>query len=148
MMMKNAQNSTLSAPLGLLLLRVGLGIVFLMHGLQKLNEWTLDGTAANFQQMGVPSPELSAALAAYAELIGGIALIVGLFARIAGLVLAVDMFGAIYFAHGSQGFFSATGGYEFVLVLALASLAVFLMGPGRFAIGGGLQGKRGWGIFA
>ncbi|WP_129661742.1 DoxX family protein [Rothia uropygialis] len=146
--MSYPQNPTLSAPLGLLLLRVGLGIVFLMHGLQKFNEWTLDGTAANFQQMGIPSPELSAAVAAYAELIGGIALIVGVLSRLAGLVLAIDMFGAIYFVHGSQGFFAADGGYESVLVLALASLAVFLLGPGRFAIAGALEGRRGWGAFA
>ncbi|WP_051687483.1 DoxX family protein [Kocuria massiliensis] len=146
--MSYSHSSPLSAPLGLLLLRVGLGIVFLMHGLQKLNDWTIAGTASNFQQMGVPSPELAATVAAYAELIGGIALIVGLLSRIAGLVLAVDMFGAIYFAHGSSGFFSANGGYEFPLVLALASLAVFLLGPGRFAIAGGLEGRRGWGVFA
>ena len=117
--MSYPQNSTLSAPLGLLLLRVGLGVVFLMHGLQKFNEWTLAGTAENFQQMGVPSPELAATVAAYAELIGGIALIVGLLSRLAGLVLAVDMLGAIYFVHGSQGFFASNGGYESVLVLSL-----------------------------
>ncbi|RUQ21951.1 DoxX family protein [Kocuria sp. HSID16901] len=146
--MSYSNTSSLSAPLGLLLLRVGLGVVFLMHGLQKINEWTIDGTASNFQQMGIPSPEIAATMAAYAELAGGIALIVGLLSRIAGLVLAVDMFGAIYFAHGSHGFFSSGGGYEFPLVLALASLAVFLLGPGRFAIAGGLENRRGWGIFA
>lgn len=147
-MMSYSHSSSLSAPLGLLLLRVGLGIVFLMHGLQKFNDWTIVGTASNFQQMGVPSPELAATIAAYAEVIGGIALIVGLLSRLAGLVLAGDMFGAIYFAHGSHGFFSSNGGYEFPLVLALASLAVFLLGPGRFAIAGGLEGRRGWGVFA
>lgn len=146
--MSYPQNSTLSAPLGLLLLRVGLGVVFLMHGLQKFNEWTLAGTAENFRQMGVPSAELAATVAAYVELVGGIALIVGLLSRLAGLVLALDMLGAIYFVQGSQGFFASNGGYESVLVLGLASLAVFLLGPGRFAIAGGLDDRRGWGILA
>lgn len=53
------ETSTFRASFGLFLLRVVLGIVFLMHGWQKIHTWTVDGTAANFAQMGVPAAELS-----------------------------------------------------------------------------------------
>lgn len=134
--------------LGLLILRVVLGITFLVHGLQKHNVWTVDGTAANFDQMGVPSPELAAQIATYLEIVGGAALILGLLSRLAGLLLALDMAGAIFFVHGSAGFYVSEGGYEFVLLLGAAALALFFTGPGRLAVGGALQDRRGWSVLA
>ncbi|MED6047286.1 putative oxidoreductase [Kocuria sp. AG109] len=142
------ETSTFRASFGLFLLRVVLGIVFLMHGWQKIHTWTVDGTAANFAQMGVPAAELSAAFAAYLEFIGGIALIVGLLSRLAGLLLGLEMLGAIYFAHASAGFFASDGGYEFVLVLALGALALAFTGPGRLAISGAFEGRPGASLLA
>lgn len=137
-----------SVSLGLLVLRVVLGITFLVHGLQKRNVWTVDGTAANFGQMGVPSAELAAQVATYLEILGGAALILGLLSRVAGLLLAVDMAGAIFFVHGSAGFYVSEGGYEFVLLMGTAALAVAFAGPGRLAVGGALQDRRGWSVLA
>lgn len=145
----NASRTTRSpVNVGLLILRVAVGATFVMHGWQKFNEWTLSGTASNFAEMGVPMAEIAAPFAAFVELIGGIALILGLFSRIAGLLLAVVMGGAIIFVHAPAGFFVSDGGFEFVMVLGAAALALAFTGPGRFAIAGVLTSRRGVNVLA
>lgn len=146
--MNSSRKTRTSVNLGLLILRVVVGITFVMHGWQKFNEWTISGTTSNFAEMGVPLPEIAAPFAAFTELIGGIALIVGLFSRIAGLSLAVVMAGSIYFVHAPAGFFVSDGGFEFVMVLGAAALAIAFAGPGRIALGGGLTHRRGVSVFA
>ena len=65
--------------------------------------------------------------------LGGVLLVLGVATRVVGVLLAVDMVVAGVLAHGSAGFYSQDGGFEYVLVLAVASLAVALTGPGRFS---------------
>lgn len=108
----------------LLLARIVLGVVFIAHGLQKFLEWGISGTAQSFGQMGVPLPGASAWLAALIETLGGVALLVGLALPVAGVLLALTMLGALFLAHLGQGFFSSGGGFEYVLVLAAAALAL------------------------
>lgn len=57
--------------------RVALGVILLAHGWQKVNEWTLDGTAAAFADMGIPAATASATFTTFVEMIGGAALILG-----------------------------------------------------------------------
>ena len=127
--------------LALVILRVVLGVVFLAHGGQKLFVYGLDGVAGSFGQMGIPGAALAGPLVAVAEFAGGLALIVGLLARLAGVGLAVVMLGAILFAHLPAGFF-APQGFEFPLTLLAISLAVALVGPGRFSLDHVLATRR------
>ncbi|PRW63327.1 DoxX family protein [Actinopolyspora mortivallis] len=108
----------------LLLARVVVGIVFLAHGLQKFLQWGIGGTAESFDQMGVPAPGLSAWFAALVETLGGAALLLGLALPVAGVLLALNMLGALFIVHLEQGFFNSGGGYEYVLVLAAVALAL------------------------
>lgn len=123
------------------ILRVILGLLFAAHGWQKFNEWTIAGTQASFAKMGIPAAEIAAPAVAVLELGGGIALILGLLTRVIALLLALDMLGALFLVHASAGVFAANGGYELVLLLAAAALAVALTGAGRISVDRALFGR-------
>jgi putative oxidoreductase len=118
----------------LLLSRIGLGVVFIAHGWQKFQTNGLDRTAAGFEQMGVPAPTLSAYYATGIELLGGVALILGVLTPAVGVLLALDMVGALVFVHLSNGVFVANGGWELVGVLGLLSLTLAVVGAGRISL--------------
>jgi putative oxidoreductase len=113
--------------------RIGLGIIFIAHGNQKLTQQGVDGTSAGFAQLGIPFPTLSAWYATLVELVGGIALIIGFALPVFGVLLALNMVGALIFVHLGNGFFAMSNGYEYVLALAVASLAIGFNG-GAFAL--------------
>lgn len=127
---------------GLTLLRVTVGTVFLVHGAQKLFSFGLEGVTGAFEGMGIPLPALAAAFATGVELLGGLALILGLFTRIAAPLLAINMLGALLFVHIGAGFFLPEG-YEFVLTLLAASVALTLTGPGALALDDALGTRMG-----
>ena len=121
------------AAWGTTVLRIVVGVVFAAHGAQKLFVMGPDALAGFFGSLGIPWPALNAYTVIAIELIGGILVISGLATRIiAGLFAAVV---AVAFAtvHGSQGFFLPNG-YEFVLVLFAASVALVLQGGGAYAL--------------
>ena len=119
-----------SASLGLAVLRVVVGIVFIYHGYDKFFTSGIAGTTGFFTQIGAPLPGLAAPLVAVLEFAGGIALILGLFTRpIAGLLAINVLAAALFLVHLPNGFWAQNGGYEFVLTLAAASLALVLTGP-------------------
>jgi putative oxidoreductase len=118
----------------LLISRIGLGVVFIAHGWQKFHTNGLDKTAAGFQQMGIPAPTLSAYYATAVELLGGVALIVGVLTPAVGILLALDMVGALAFVHLSNGVFAADGGWELVAILGLLSLTLAAVGAGRISL--------------
>jgi putative oxidoreductase len=120
--------------LALLAARVGLGIIFIAHGWQKFTEYGLDGTAASFEQMGVPLPTASALFAAVVELVGGAALLLGLAVPVAGLLLALNMLGALVLVHAGNGVFVGNNGFELVLALAAGALVLAAVGAGRFSL--------------
>ncbi|MFD9737892.1 DoxX family protein [Umezawaea sp. NPDC059074] len=103
--------------------RLGVGAVFIAHGWQKFFEYGLDGTAASFVQMGVPAATPSAWYAAVVELVAGALLLVGFALPVAGVLLALDMAGALLIVHLPNGML-APNGYELVLVLGVAALAL------------------------
>lgn len=125
------------------ILRVITGFLFAAHGWQKFNEWTIAGTQAAFSKMGIPAAELAAPAVAVLELVGGAALIIGVLTRVFALLLALDMLGALFMVHISAGIFAATGGYELVLLLAGAALALALVGAGKLSAGRALFGRTG-----
>lgn len=126
------QQATVDA--GLLVMRVVAGLVFFMHGYQKLFDNGLSATRAGFDGMGAPLPDITAVLVTFLELAGGLALIAGVLTRIVGLLLAVDMIAAFAIVHQENGFFAANGGFELVFLLAGTAIALALTGPGTYAI--------------
>ena len=137
---------TTSTSIGLTVLRVVLGVVFIAHGAQKFSQG-IPGVTQGFAGMGVPFAEIAAPLVAGLELIGGALLVLGVATRVVAVLLAVDMVVAGALAHLPAGFFSQDGGFEYVLVLAAGSLAVALTGPGRYSVdavvAGRSRGRRG-----
>ena len=115
---------------GMLPLRIAVGLVFLMHGGQKLFVFGVDGTADIMDKLGLPLPGVCAAIVITVELLGGLAILLGAFTRLAGALLAVEMVVAIAVARWHGGFF-APYGYEFELTLLMASLTFALVGPGQ-----------------
>ncbi|HXH34298.1 MAG TPA: DoxX family protein [Plantibacter sp.] len=119
---------------GLLLLRLVLGVILIAHGLQKVLVDGIPGVAAGFGGMGIPAPEAAAIVVVAVELLGGALLIIGLGTRVVAVLSAINMVVALLLVHLSAGFFAADGGYEFVLLLAVVSLALALTGPGRISV--------------
>lgn len=125
-----------------LLARLGVGVIFIAHGWQKV-QVGVTSTGHTFKGQGVPLPTVAAVYSTFVELLGGAALILGLGLPVAGLLLFVDMTGALAFVNGKHGLF-ITGhrdGYELVLVLGLASL-LFATGGGRFSLDARLFRRR------
>lgn len=118
----------------LLISRVALGIVLLAHGLQKLNEFTLEGTTAAFGQMGVPAAGVAAVVVTLVEIIGGAALVLGLLTPVVALVNVITLTGALVIVHAENGVFVQDNGFELVLALAAGLLVVAALGAGRFSI--------------
>ncbi|MEO5817063.1 MAG: DoxX family protein [Gemmatimonadaceae bacterium] len=127
--------------LALAIMRVVVGIVFIAHGYQKLFVSGLAGITEGFAKMGTPMPTITAPLVTFLELFGGIGLVIGLLTRLIALGLVFDMLGAIFLVHLANGFFLPAG-YEFVLMLMVASLALFVGGPGRFSVDEMIANRR------
>lgn len=125
---------TRTAPYAALMLRVAMGVLFLAHFGLKLFVFTPAGTARFFGSLGLP-PSL-AYLVMLWELIGGLALIFGVWPRIAALLLIPDLLGAIVTVHGSAGFFfnDTNGGWEYPAFWIVGLAALALIGDGPFAL--------------
>jgi len=133
--------SPIQQQFGIAILRIIAGVVFVAHGAQKVFVYGFGGVGGAFAQMGVPMPTVMGPIIALIELFGGVALIVGLFTRVAALALACDMLGAIILVHAAGGFFLPKG-LEFVLMLCGSALALLFAGPGALSVDGALASRR------
>lgn len=117
-----------------LLLRVALGAVFLAHAYAKAAVFTFPGTEAFFEESGLPGWTAYPVFAA--ELVGGLALLVGYRARLAALGLVPVMLGALV-PHAGNGwmFTSPGGGWEYVAFLLVALGAQAILGDGALSLG-------------
>jgi len=118
---------------GLAVLRVTVGIVFLVHGYQKLFTFGFHGVAGMFGHMGIPLPAFFAVVVTLVEFVGGLLLLVGVATRIAAAFIAIEMLGAILFVHAKHGFFNP-GGVEFPLTLLAASICLVMAGGGALSL--------------
>lgn len=116
-------------PLGLLLLRLLLGIIFIWHGYPKLTH--PNAMHGFFVQHGLPGYFVT--IAGVLEVLGGGLLILGFLARIAALLLAIEMIVAIWKVHSAGGYM-ALHNYEFPLALAVACFALATVGAGRASV--------------
>ncbi|WP_037471269.1 DoxX family protein [Sinorhizobium fredii] len=123
-----------SAPYAILMLRVTLGLLFLAHAGLKVFVFTPAGTAQFFASLGLPAA--LAYLTIALETLGGLALIVGFFARVAALALIPVLLGAIITVHAAAGFFftNPNGGWEFLALWIVGLAAVVLAGDGALAV--------------
>jgi putative oxidoreductase len=125
-----------TAPYGLMILRVVLGIAFLIHGWSKFSGG-VDGVAGFFTSLNIPAPSLVAYIVSIVELAGGALLIVGFLTQLASILLVLDMLGAILFAFLMRGQPLVANGaisWEKEAVFAAAALCIFLAGPGIWSI--------------
>lgn len=123
--------------LGLLLLRLTVGLTLAAHGAQKFGYfggYGLAGTGQWLESVGFVGGRRNALAAGLAEVGGGLLLALGFLTPIASAILIAVMLVAAVVAHLKQGFFAAGGGYEYTLTLAAAALALAFTGPGAFSV--------------
>jgi putative oxidoreductase len=118
---------------GITFLRVVVGLVFVMHGGQKLFISGFPNVAGMMRQLGVPLPMGFAVVVTFVEFFGGIALVLGIFVRSAAFLIAFDMLVAVLLVHLHAGFFLPRG-FEYALTLLAASVMLALTGPGAAAL--------------
>jgi len=129
------------APYGQTLLRLTFGVVLFAHGWLKLTVFTPAGTVQFFESLGLPG--LIAYLTIYGELLGGIALIVGVLTRLVAWLSLPIMLGALWVHIGNGWLFSSpNGGWEFPAVLAMLSVILGLTGSGPLALENTEQWQR------
>lgn len=127
--------------IGLTILRVITGVIFVAHGGQKLFVYGFDGVAGAFGQMGVPFAQIMGPFIGLLELFGGIALILGLLTRVFSLGLACTMVGAMTLVHFAGGFFMPTG-IEFTLALLGSTLQLAVAGAGTYSLDALISRRR------
>lgn len=136
---------------GLLLLRLVLGIIFILHGGQKVIGWLngpgLSGWAAFMTAKGAPA--FLAYLAAFAEFFGGMGVLVGLLTRVAAFGIACVMATAIEMVHWKNGFFlnmtcdpGKGHGFEYALALLGMALCLIFSGAGKISLDGMIFRKK------
>lgn len=138
-------NSTMNDRLrewGMVPLRAVVALVFLMHGWQKVFDFGIHGVADMLTKLGFPMATFFAVLLMVIECAGGLAILLGFFARFTGFVLAVEMVIAIYVARLGGGFFTPYG-FEFELTLLGACLTLALAGAGGISVDAMLGKKKG-----
>ena len=125
---------TLTAPYGILLLRLSLGALFLAHALLKLRVFTVAGTVKYFESLGLPG--FLAYVTIAAELGGAAALVFGIWPRYVALLLVPLLLGTIVTVHGKNGwlFSNKDGGWEFPAFWAMALVILFLLGDGPWVL--------------
>lgn len=123
-----------TAPYGITLLRVSLGILFLAHVALKVFVFTIPGFVSYFSSLHLPAVMAYGTIAL--EAFGGLALVLGIYAPWVAIPLALEMFGTIVMVHGANGwlFTNKGGGWEYPAFWAVALVVLSLLGDGALAL--------------
>ncbi len=135
-------NATQRASVGLLVLRIAVGSVFLLHGWMKLFGQQISFVQDTLTIVGLQIPGALLVAVAIVEFLAGLALILGLFTRSAATILTVEMLLAVILFHAQQGFFIVAVpsaplayGFEFHVSLIGGLLCLAFSGPGELSLG-------------
>lgn len=130
---ESASASVNRVDAGVALLRITMGSLLLSHGLLKVLVFTVPGTVAYFEGLGLPP--IAAYLTMFGELVGGSALLLGLYTRLAAPLTLPLLLGAVW-AHSGNGwvFSNQGGGWEFPAFLAVMAAVLSITGGGAFAL--------------
>jgi putative oxidoreductase len=122
-----------TSPYAALLLRLALGVMFVAHGLTKLLVFTPAGTAKFFESVGFAG-WFAWPIIAF-EIVGGVLILTGVYARAIAAVAAIELFVAstVHFGNG-WAFTNPNGGWEYPVFLAVAAATLALIGDGAFAL--------------
>ena len=123
-----------TAPYAALILRLSLGTMFLAHVGLKIFVFTIPGFVGFFASMGLPAILAYGVIAL--ELLGGVALILGIYASWVAVPLALEMLGTVILVHGANGwlFTNKGGGWEYPAFWAICLAVLYLLGDGALAI--------------
>jgi putative oxidoreductase len=122
----------------ILVLRLGLGVMFAAHGLQKvfglLGGPGIQGFSQMLSGLGFAPAIFWAYVAACVELVGGLCLVLGMFVRTSSLLLLILIVVAALKVHVAKGFFLSNGGFEYTFIIACVCIALMMLGAGKFGI--------------
>lgn len=128
----------MSMALGLLVVRLVVGLLFVGHGAQKLFGWFggygPKGTGGWLESIGVKPGVAMAIVAGLMELVGGALFAAGLLTPLAAALIVMTMLVAIVKVHGQNGLWVTANGYEYNLVLATIAIGIALTGAGQFSL--------------
>ncbi|CAM5779903.1 MULTISPECIES: DoxX family protein [Brevibacillus] len=123
---------------GLLIIRLVVGLTFAAHGTQKLFGWFgghgLKGTGGWFESIGMKPGVAMALMAGLSELIGGLLFAAGVGTWVGAVLIIGTMLVAIVKVHGPNGYWATQNGYEYNLTLIAVALGVALIGPGAYTL--------------
>lgn len=124
--------------LGILVIRLVIGVLFIGHGSQKLFGWFgghgLQGTGGWFDSIGIKPGVTMALFAGLVEVVGGAMFALGFLTPLAAIMIAGTMIISIAKVHGSNGLWAQANGYEYNLTLLAVAVGIALIGPGQYAL--------------
>jgi putative oxidoreductase len=124
--------------IGLLMIRLVIGLTFMGHGSQKLFGWFggygLKGTGGWLESIGIKPGVTMALLAGLGEFVGGALFAAGFLTPVASVLIAITMLVAIVKVHGPNGYWVTQNGFEYNLILLVVAIGVALIGPGQYAL--------------
>lgn len=122
------------ADIAPLVLRLAMGLVFFMHGWQKLTVMGVPGVSGFLEGLGFPAPAFFAVVLIAVEIVGGLALIIGLYTHWAAKLAAIVAIVAWVTVHLKGGFFMQNGGYEFIMLIFAAAVSLMFTGAGKYSL--------------
>ncbi|WP_018754894.1 DoxX family protein [Paenibacillus terrigena] len=123
---------------GILIIRLVIGLLFIGHGAQKLfgmfGGHGLRGTAGWLESIGMKPGMLMALMAGGGELVGGLLFASGVWLTIGAALIVITMLVSIITVHGKNGLWITAGGYEYNLVLIAVAVGIALIGGGQYTL--------------